>query len=170
MCSTWSPTSRQNGARSALIAALHYQKHAIHTRAAIFQTVSEGVFSEVGGVVAICVKGPLSQSILSTILRTPASLKPPHETPFHCTLNGVFVHVNPFEDIPLEAPEECGHISVSPQLSASRLEMSLHVTLSLGALVDELVHRYVEATPSLQDFYIRHSLPTLRFPRIRLSS
>src|SRR5215208_5735497 len=43
----WDPTSQQNGARSALIAALRYQKHTIQTPPAIFQTVSEGVFSEV---------------------------------------------------------------------------------------------------------------------------
>src|SRR5918995_4054074 len=102
-------------------------------------------------------------------LCTPASLKQPHETPFHFTLHGVFVHVNPVEDIPLEAPEECGHITVGPQLSASRMEMSIHVTLPLGALVGELVHCCVEATPSLKNFYIRHSISTLRFPRSRLS-
>src|SRR5215217_1937360 len=38
----WDPTSQQSGARSALIAALRYQKHARQTPPAIFQTVSLG--------------------------------------------------------------------------------------------------------------------------------
>ncbi len=38
--SLWVPTSRQNGTQSALIAASRYQKHAIQTPPAIFQTVS----------------------------------------------------------------------------------------------------------------------------------
>ena len=38
----WGDTSQQNGARSTLIAALRYQRHAIQTRLAIYQTVFTG--------------------------------------------------------------------------------------------------------------------------------
>ena len=54
MAQLWSPTiSRQNGARSALIAALRYQKYVIQTLYLLtkhlptYQTVSEEEFSKV---------------------------------------------------------------------------------------------------------------------------
>src|SRR5215217_4791099 len=49
----WDPTSQQNGARSALIAALRYQKHARQTPPAIFQTVSLGGWVNSGGGSAV---------------------------------------------------------------------------------------------------------------------
>jgi hypothetical protein len=90
------------------------------------------------------------------VLGAPAFLKQPYETPFHFTLDEVFIHVYPFEDISVDTPEKCGHVSVSPQLSASRAERSIRAALPFGALVGELVHRCIEAVPSLQDSYIRH--------------